>query len=146
MIQHGNDPLRGHGFWTTKKMKDGSFYAVRCRWKPIVIGIHFLSLIAVLAGLVVVLCVSGGCEAPRQAEPNPALVFHVGGTLYNPEIYPEYSRNDKYLNVRTDEELASERERYLQHLSLIIESTDRQRTSNGKTRDHFSQTTRIKTK
>lgn len=88
----------------------------------------------------------GGCQAPRQIDLNPALVFHVGGTLYNPKIYPEFSRNDKYLGVRTDEELRSERERYMKHLSPTIKSVDRQSTVNGRVRDSYRTETRIESK
>ena len=87
-----------------------------------------------------------GCAPTRPAEPNPSLVFHVRGTPTNPEIYPEYSRNDKYLGVRTDEELRSMSERYLRHLSLRVRTVDRQSTINGRVRDRHITETRIERK
>lgn len=91
----------------------------------------------------VILCFVGiamipGCAAPQ--EPHTSLVLHVGGTIYDPEfsrdfsrgqvLYdptaPEFSRNDKYMGIRT------QHERYLRHLSLTIKTTDRQSTINGR--------------
>lgn len=127
-------------------MKDGSFYAVRNRWPWIVMGAHLLMVVWGLIAVAIFFALSGCSPPVKQTEPNPALVFHVDGTLYNSEIHPEYSRNDKHLNVRTDEELAFERERYLRHLSLTIRSVDRQRIHNGRVTDRYIIETRIKSK
>ena len=124
-------------------MEDGSFYVVRCWWKPIVVGFSFLLAIGTLASLVVALCVFSGCQqAPRQTTPNPSLVMHVTGTLNDPKVDWEYSRNDKYMGIRTDAELRSMRERYNRHLSLTIDTIDRQTSVDGRVRDRHTTTTR----
>jgi len=48
-------------FYKTKKTADGIFI-VRCRWRPIVVGIQFLMLPAMIAAVVIVLCILGGCH------------------------------------------------------------------------------------
>ena len=99
------------------------------------------TVVAMTAALI--LCLVGiamipGCAAPVQADPNPSLVFHVSGTLYDPVVTPEYSRNDKYMGIRTDDQ----RERYQRHLSLIIKTTDRQSTINGRIVDRHTTDTK----
>ena len=68
-------------------------------------------------------------------------MLHVTGTLDNPKVGWEYSRNDPYMGIRTDEELRSVRERYERHLSLTIASTDRQTSVDGRVRDRHTTTT-----
>ncbi len=94
------------------------------------------SLILMILGLLF------GCEAPRQTTPNPSLVMHVTGTLYEPKVGWEYSRNDKYMGIRTDAELRSMRERYNRHLSITIDTIDRQTSVDGRVRDRSTTTTR----
>lgn len=103
--------------------------------------------LAVLA-IVFLLSVLGGCSAPQ--EPHTSLVLHVGRTIYDPQISPdfsrgevlydptapEYSRNDTYMGIRT------QRERYIRHLSLIIKTTDRQSTINGRIVDRHTTETK----
>jgi hypothetical protein len=69
-------------------------------------------------------------------------VLHVTGTLDNPKVGWEYSRNDPYMGVRTDAELRSMRERYERHLSLTIDTIDRQTSVDGRVRDRSTTTTR----
>ncbi len=69
-------------------------------------------------------------------------MLHVTGTLDDPKVGWEYSRNDPYMGVRTDAELRSIRERYQRHLSLTIKSNDRQTTVDGRVRDRHTTTTR----
>ena len=47
-------------FYKTKKTPDGIF-VVRCRWRPIVVGIQFLMVPAMIAAVVIVLSMSGCC-------------------------------------------------------------------------------------
>ena len=47
-------------FYKTKKTPDGIFI-VRCRWRPIVVGIQFLMVPAMIAAVVIVLSMSGCC-------------------------------------------------------------------------------------
>ena len=69
-------------------------------------------------------------------------MLHVTGTLDNPKVGWEYSRNDEHMGIRTVEELRSVRERYQRHLSLTIDSIDRQTSVDGRVRDRHSTTTR----
>ncbi len=96
------------------------------------------SLIFLILGLLL------GCETP-QPTVQPSLVLHVTGTLDNPKLGWEYSRNDGYMGVRSDEELRSERERYERHLSLTVRSIDRQTSVDGRVRDRHTTTTRTTT-
>lgn len=103
-----------------------------------------ISLILCLVGIALI----PGCAAPQ--EPHTSLVLHVGGTIYDPEfsrdfsrgqaLYdptaPEFSRNDKYMGIRT------QHERYLRHLSLTIKTTDRQSTINGRIVDRHTRETK----
>lgn len=93
------------------------------------------SLIWMILGLLL------GCGTP-QPQVHPSLVLHVTGTLDNPKLGWEYSRNDGYMGVRTGEEQRSERERYERHLSLTIKSIDRQTSVDGRVRDRHTTTTR----
>ncbi len=126
-------------FYKTKKTPDGIF-VVRCRWRPIVVGIQFLMVPAMIVGTIIVLCLSG-CETP-QPQVHPSLVLHVTGTLDDPKLGWEYSRNDGHMEIRTDAELRSMRERYMRHLSLTVESIDRQTSVDGRVRDRHTTTTR----
>ncbi len=47
-------------FYKTKKTADGIFI-VRCRWRPIVVGIQLLMVPAMIVGTIIVLCLSGCC-------------------------------------------------------------------------------------
>ncbi len=82
-----------------------------------------------------------GC-VPPQPPVHPSLVLHVTGTLDNPKLGWEYSRNDGYMGIRSDEELSSVRERYERHLSLTITSIDHQTSVDGRVRDRHTTTTR----
>ncbi len=82
-----------------------------------------------------------GCGTP-QPTVQPSLVFHITGTIDNPKVSWEYSRNDQYMGIRTDAELRSERERYDRHLSLTVRSIDRQATVQGRVRDSYRTETR----
>lgn len=93
------------------------------------------SLIFLILGLLL------GCETP-QLQVHPSLVLHVSGTLDNPKLGWEYSRNDGYMGVRSDEELSSVRDRYERHLSLTIKTIDRQSVVDGRVRDRHTTTTR----
>ena len=129
-------------FYKTKKTADGIFL-VRCRWRPIVVGIQLLMVPIMIVGTIIVLCLSG-CGTP-QPQVHPSLVLHVTGTLYEPKVSWEYSRNDGYMGVRSDEELLSEHERYERHLSLTVRSIDRQTSVDGRVRDRHTTTTRTTT-
>lgn len=93
------------------------------------------SLIWMILGLLL------GCETP-QPPVHRTLVLHVTGTLYEPKVSWEYSRNDEYMGIRTAAELRSEHERYDRHLSLTIKSIDRQASVDGRVRDRHTTTTR----
>ncbi len=93
------------------------------------------SLILLILGLLL------GCETPQPAA-HRTLVLHVTGTLYEPKVSWEYSRNDEYMGIRTDAELRSMRERYQRHLSLTIDTIDRQTSVDGRVRDRHTTTTR----
>ena len=69
-------------------------------------------------------------------------MLHVTGTLYEPKVSWEYSRNDEYMGIRTAAELRSEHERYDRHLSLTIKTIDRQATVQGRVRDSYRSETR----
>ena len=58
-------------FYKTKKTPDGIF-VVRCRWRPIVVGIQFLMVPAMIAAVIIVLCLSGCCTTPTTG-PHPDL-------------------------------------------------------------------------
>ena len=96
------------------------------------------SLIWLILGLLL------GCETP-QLPVHRTLVMHVTGTLYEPKVSWEFARNDEYMGVRTDAELRSERERYQRHLSLTVETIDRQTSVDGRVRDRHTTTTRSTT-
>ncbi len=119
-------------------------------WKPAFDKEEWVVLAMIIA---LILCLVGiamipGCAAPQ--EPHTSLVFHVTGTIYDPEISrdfsrgevlydptaPEFSRNDEYMGIR------SQHERYLRHLSLTIKSTDRQSTINGRIVDRHTTETK----
>ena len=93
------------------------------------------SLILLILGLLL------GCETP-QPPTHRTLVLHVTGTLYDPKVSWEYSRNDEYMGIRTAAELRSEHERYDTHLSLTVRSIDRQATVYGRVRDSYRTETR----
>ncbi len=109
---------------------------------------RFVTASAVVAIVLISLGMIPGCAAPQ--EPHTSLVLHVGGTIYDPEfsrdfsrgqvLYdptaPEFSRNDKYMGIRT------QHERYLRHLSLTIKTTDRQSTINGRIVDRHTTETK----
>lgn len=84
---------------------------------------------------------AAGCETP-QSPVHPSLVLHVTGTLDNPKVGWEYSRNDEHMGILTDAELRSVRERYERHLSLTIDTIDRQTSVDGRVRDRHTTTTR----
>lgn len=105
-----------------------------------------LVILGIVAIMTIIISLTGGCAQMPQQKPHTSLVFGVHGTLDDPKVGWEYSRNDERLNVHTDEELASERERYLRQLSITIRSVDRQRTNNGRPGDHFFKETRIRSK
>ncbi len=96
------------------------------------------SLIWMILGLLL------GCETP-QPPTHRTLVLHVTGTLYEPKVSWEYSRNDEYMGIRTDAELRSEYERYDRHLSLTVRSIDRQTSVDGRVRDRHITMTRSTT-
>ncbi len=96
------------------------------------------SLIWMILGLLL------GCETP-QPPTHRTLVLHVTGTLYEPKVSWEYSRNDEYMGIRTAAELRSEHERYDRHLSLTVRSIDRQTSVDGRVRDRHTTTTRSTT-
>lgn len=91
------------------------------------------------AALIAFAIVTGGCS--REQQVHPALVLHLQSLPGR-----EYSRNDKYLGVRSPEELEASRERYTESLSLKVRSTDIQRTINGRPYDYYSTITRIESK
>lgn len=122
-----------------KKMKDGHLYVVKNNRPLIAFLVYLLLTIAVVIYLFFGLI---GCTQPQQTAPNPSLVLHVTGTLNDPQVSWEYSRNDPYMGIRTAKELRSERERYHRHLSLTVRSTDRQETVQGRVRDSYRTETR----
>ena len=94
----------------------------------------------------VILCFVGiamipGCTS-AQPPTHRTLVLHITGTLDNPKVGWEYSRNDPYMGILTDAELRSVRERYERHLSLTIDTIDRQTSVDGRVRDRHTTTTR----
>lgn len=123
-----------------KKMKDGHLYVVKNNRPLIAVLVYLLLTIAVVISFFV-----AGCTQPQQTAPHPSLVLHVTGTLNDPKLDWEYSRNDQHMGIRTVEQLRSERERYQRHLSLTVRSTDRQTTLHGRVRDSYRTETRIET-
>lgn len=111
-----------------------------------------ITLAILLAAVaVIILCQFVGCSAPKHDGPpnvpitNDATVF-IRGTLSDPEVGWEYSRNDERLNVDGLEEAMKRREEYMRHLTTTIRTRDRQHTHNGSVHDHYSSETRIDSK
>ena len=107
--------------------------------------------VLIVAVGVIIACQFVGCTAPKNDGPpneritNDATVF-LRGTLSDPEVGWEYSRNDSRLNVGGFEEAMRLRAEYMRHLNVTIRSTDRQTTHRGLVCDRFTSETRIDSK
>lgn len=100
--------------------------------------------------VVIIVCATVGCTAETKGPPNEritneASVF-IHGTLSDPKVGWEYSRNDSRLNVGGFEEAMTLRVEYMRHLNVTIRSNDRQTTHRGLVCDRFTSETRIQSK
>lgn len=135
-MKNKNDPYAGvpvTSLFTRQAIYDKRVERGHNRWL-------LLWIVVIILMVVPFFFSAAGCETP-QPPTHPSLVLHVTGTLDNPKLGWEYSRNDGYMGVRSDEELSSVRERYERHLSLTIKSIDRQTSVDGRVRDRHSTTT-----
>lgn len=111
-----------------------------------------ISFWIMIGAIAVIIAVSlTGCTAAPEGPPNEritneASVF-IRGTLSDPEVGWEYSRNDARLNVDGLEEAVRLRDDYMRHLNTTIRTIDRQTTnSRGLVCDRFTTETRIESK